>query len=429
MQQSTTLQNVRYNFVVNVADGMFFGLGLGFSSFAAVIPLFFATLTDNLVLIGLVGALHVIGWSLPQMLTAKYVTKLRRFKPFVLLMTLQERIPFFGLALIAWLSPNMDRNVALWIALALLVWQCFGGGFTGTAWQSMIGKIMPPNRRGTFYGMQSGLANLLLSGGAIVAGLILERVNGPLDFTLCFLLTGVVMMISFGFLASTRESESEINPVEVQQRVSWRSFGAILKKDVNFGWFLVSRCLSQVASMALTFYIIYATRHLAMDEGTAGVMVGVMGLTQTVGSIGLGWIGDQWGHRKVLVLGGILLAASALVATFAPNQTWFYLVFGLTGIANATTWATAMAMTIEFGKDSEKPFYIGVTNTVMAIPALAAPIIGGWLAETVGFQSTFIVSIVSGLAMAYVLFFVVRDPHPAAPKLTESTVECLDATA
>src|SRR5690349_20249433 len=107
MQQTNSLQNVRFNFTVNVADGMFFGLGLGFSSFTAVIPLFFATLTDNLVLIGLVGALHVIGWSLPQILTAQYVTKLRRYKPFILLMTLQERLPFFALALIAWLSPNM----------------------------------------------------------------------------------------------------------------------------------------------------------------------------------------------------------------------------------------------------------------------------------------------------------------------------------
>jgi MFS family permease len=179
--------------------------------------------------------------------------------------------------------------------------------------------------------------------------------------------------------------------------------------------------------MALTFYIIYATRHLAMDEATAGVMVGVMGLTQMAGNLVLGWIGDQWGHRKVLVLGAALLAASAGVAIFAPTQGWFYLVFGLAGVGNATMWATAMAMTIEFGKDSEKPLYIGVTNTVMAIPALAAPIIGGWLAETFTFQATFLVSVVSGLAMAYVMFFVVRDPHPAAPKVTEQTLECVDA--
>jgi predicted MFS family arabinose efflux permease len=41
---------------------------------------------------------------------------------------------------------------------------------------------------------------------------------------------------------------------------------------------------------------------------------------------------------------------------------------------------------------------------------LLAPIIGGWLADAVGFQATFLVSIVCGLLMATVLAFVMKDP-------------------
>jgi predicted MFS family arabinose efflux permease len=39
-----------------------------------------------------------------------------------------------------------------------------------------------------------------------------------------------------------------------------------------------------------------------------------------------------------------------------------------------------------------------------------APVIGGWLADTVGFQATFMVSIICGLLMAAMLVFVVKDP-------------------
>jgi MFS family permease len=429
MQQSHTLSNVRYNFVVNVIDGAFFGVGLGFASSAAVIPLFFATLTDNTALIGFVAALHMIGWSLPQMLTAQHVAKLRRYKPFVLFMTFQERMPFFGLALVAWFAPQLGNQLAMWLALLLLIWSNLGAGLSGTAWQSMIGKIMPPNRRGTFWGVQAAAANLMMSGAAIIAGLLLERLDAPLDFTLCFLFTGIAMLISMSFLAATREPESPLVRAENRPLFSWDSYRAILQKDHNFRWFLLARCLSQVASMAASFYIIYATRHLEMDEQTSGVMVGVLGLSQTVGNLLLGWIGDRWGHRKVFGLGALLLALGALVAMFAPEQNWFYLTFGLTGIANATLWATAMAMTIEFGKDHEKPLYIGISNTLMALPAIAAPIIGGWLADLAGFHVTFLVSVVGALMMAYVLLLVVRDPRTHTQPALESMIEPADVVA
>jgi MFS family permease len=461
MQQSNILQNVRYNFVVNVLDGTFFGLGLGFASSVAVIPLFFATLTDDTALIGFVASLHTIGWYLPQLLTAQYVAKLRRYKPFVLFMTIHERWPFFGLALVAWYAPQMNKQLAIWLALLFLVWHSLGGGLTGTAWQSMIGKIMPANRRGTFWGVQSAAANLMLSGGAIVAGLLLQNVESPLSFALCFLLTGIAMTASFGFLAMAREpeipaetekqqnfSQRPDNPVPLNESpkhgFSWtwtrlksmwetiltsvvhgmRKFGAILKKDANFRWFLVARSLSQVAWMAVAFYTLYATRHLGMDNETSGLMVGLMALVQTASNLILGWIGDHWGHRKVFVFGAALISLSALIAMLTPELSWFYVAFGLAGFANATLWATAMAFTIQFGSENEKPLYIGLTNTMIAPTAIAAPLIGGWIADHLSFQATFLISVVAGLAMASILLFIVREPHAALQKsATEQAVE------
>jgi MFS family permease len=88
-----------------------------------------------------------------------------------------------------------------------------------------------------------------------------------------------------------------------------------------------------------------------------------------------------------------------------------------------------MAMTIEFGKDHEKPLYIGISNTLMALPAIAAPIIGGWLADLAGFHVTFLVSVVGALMMAYVLLLVVRDPRTHTQPALESMIEPADVVA
>ena len=115
-------KNVRFNFIINMFEGSFFGLGLGFASYVTVIPLFVASLTNSSVLIGLIAAMRMIGWQLPQLLTANRVARLRRYKPMSLLMTLNERLPFFVLALIALASPTLGINLTLALTFVFVVW-------------------------------------------------------------------------------------------------------------------------------------------------------------------------------------------------------------------------------------------------------------------------------------------------------------------
>jgi hypothetical protein len=74
---------LRFNFIFNLLDGGFFGFALGFSSFVTIIPLFVSTLTDSAILIGLVPAIHNMGWQLPQLLVANKVAQKPRYKPMV----------------------------------------------------------------------------------------------------------------------------------------------------------------------------------------------------------------------------------------------------------------------------------------------------------------------------------------------------------
>ena len=404
-------RNVRYNVAVNVLDGSFFGAGLGIASFVTVIPLFMRTLTDSAILIGLISAVHSVGWQLPQLLTARRVASLRRYKPMVLLMTINERVPFLGLALVAWFASTLGRDLALLLTFALLIWQGLGGGFTATAWQSMIGKIMPVHRRGTFYGLQSAAANLLASGGAILAGIILMALPSPLDYTLCFGLCSVAMAISWFFLARTREPEREPADAGSNGRDFWGRVGEILRRDANFRWFLAARILSQTALMATAFFTVYAVQRFAMNETTAGVLTALYLIIQTLANPLMGWLGDKTSHRLVLEIGALAALAAAAGAWLAPSLVWFYGIFALAGIANVAFWTTAMAMTLDFGSAAERPAYIGLANTLVAPATLLAPLLGGWLADTHGYNATFAAATIGGLITWLVLRWFVRDSH------------------
>lgn len=403
-------RNLRYNFSINMLEGGFFGLALGFASFITIIPLFVSQMTDSALLIGLVPAIHNVGWQFPQLLTAGRVSRAKRIKPLVLRATLHERIPFLGLAAVAWFLPQLGAQTALILIFLLLIWQGFGGGFTANAWTNLITKIMPANLHGRFFGTQMAVFTGMEGLSAIAAGLVLYWLDGPLDYTLCFLAATFSLAISFIFISLTREPENRPRSIEGKPNGFWKESQRILKTDRNFVAFLIMRSLSQFAAMAFSFYIVYMVWTFEVSEAEIGLMTGVFLMSSIVAGLVMGWLSDRWSPRGVMIIGALAATVSATLAYFAPSANWFYANFILTSIAIVAVWTIPLLLTVRFGAEEKRPYYIGISNTVTAPATLLAPVIGGWLADTVGFQATFMVSIVFGLLMAAMLVFVVKDP-------------------
>ncbi len=401
--------NLRHNITVNLLDGGFFGFGLGFSSFITIIPLFVSQMTDSAILIGLIPAIHNVGWQLPQLLTAGWVSRMKRYKPAMLWMTIHERIPFFGLAFVAWFLLGKNNSIALTLTFILLIWQGLGGGFSGNPWQSMIAKIIPKKYQGTFFGGQAALMNGMSSISAIVAGIILTRLDSPQDFAWLFLLAGISLTISFSILAMNREPEDTEKIIPEMKEPFWRGTRTIWRRDGYFRSFIFSRILMPFATMGYAFYIVYCIRELNMDEFTAGVLTSVLLITQIIANPLMGWLGDRLGHHNMLKVGVVASVLSGLLAWWTPSQGWFYLIMILTGVSFVVVWTTSMTMSVQFGSEVHRPIYIGMSNSLLAPATLLAPIFGGWLADTYSYQVTFITSAGFGLLTLITLQGFVRN--------------------
>ncbi|HVN16847.1 MAG TPA: MFS transporter [Anaerolineales bacterium] len=402
-------KHLRFNFAIGMLDGGLFGLGLGFGSFLAIIPLFVKQLSDSALLIGLIPAIHNVGWQLPQLLTAGWVSRAKRYKPLVLLTTVHERIPYLGLAAVAWFLPHLTTSTALLLVFGLLIWQGLGSGFAANAWQTMVTKIMPRELHGTFFGTQAAAFNGLAGISAIIAGFILEKMDSPLNFTICFLSTFLAMALSYTVVAQTREPETLPQPAESNTAFLGQSW-AILQRDRNFAIFLGVRSLSQFASMAFAFYLIYGVKYFGMNDAIAGIMTGFLLVSQILFSLIMGRLGDRWSHRNMMVVGALAATLSAVVAWLATSLEWFYPVFLLEAVAGVAIWTVPLALTISFAKEHERPLYIGLSNTITAPATILAPVFGGWLADTIGFNATFLISAACGLLMAIMLVLFVKDP-------------------
>lgn len=406
-----TRKHLRYNVIVNLTDGGFFGVALGFASFSTIIPLFLTELTSSAILIGLAPAIHSIGWQLPQLFNAGQVARARKLKPLVLQNTLHERIPFFVFAIIAFLIPSIGKQWALIIVFAALIWQGLGGGFTANPWTSFISKIIPPESRGTFFGLQGGLVNLAISVAAVGAGYLIETIPYPTNYGYTFLIAGVALAISYIAISKSRELSDYDKVIPQEQAPFWKEAKEILSKDSNFNWFIVVRALSQFAMMGFGFYILFGLRRFNMDAITAGYLTAALTITQTFANAGMGWLGDRIGHRAMLIFGTTSAVISSIIAWYATSVLWLYPAFIMSAFANVAVWTISITFTVDFGTVTERPTYIGLSNTLITPATILAPIIGGWLIESVGFGSTFIISAIIATITALILIFIIKDPR------------------
>ena len=76
---------------------------------------------------------------------------------------------------------------------------------------------------------------------------------------------------------------------------------------------------------------------------------------------------------------------------------------------------------LEFSPTPEaRPTYIGLGTTVMTPMAFAAPLLGGLLADGLGFRAMFVVALAFALSGLVLLAALVRDPRHAAVAVRES---------
>ncbi len=407
--QSQKAQHHRFNFTVNILDGAMFGMALGFASFSTVIPLFISSLSDSAILVGMVSAVHVLGWQLPQLFIAPWLARKTYFKPLVMVFTLQERLPFLGLAVVAFLIPSIGKTWGIVLAFLMLTWQAIGGGFTANPWQLMIHKIIFPEVLTTFFGIQAAAMNLLAAVGAVFSGMLLDRIPYPHNYALTFLIASFWLAISYAFINATREPKGEISSTESATSSLWKSIVTILKTDPNFTAVLGVRILGTFGMMGASFFSVYAVNQLGASKTEAGILTSVLMISSVAMNLLLGWLADHWSHRKVLEIGVVAMFLSAILAALAPSSTWFYPVMFFTGVSNTAMWTIMMAYVLTFGEERQKPLYVGMANTLITPFTFSAPILGGWLANLFGFPATFWSSAGAAILCLIILHFFVRE--------------------
>jgi predicted MFS family arabinose efflux permease len=316
------------------------------------------------------------------------------------------------MALAAFFLAERAPGLTLAIVLAMLLLSTGVGGLLMPSWMDLIGRAVPTATRGRFFALSSLAAGVVGFGASFVVAEVLARVPAPHSYGICFLLASAALGLSWLALAFVREPDGRATRAPVGLGAYLARVPGLLRRDRNLSWYLAARACAIIGTMAGGFYTVYALRAWQAPPSRAGVFTALLVVGHALGTLTLGWVADHAGHRLVLLAGAGATVTASVVALLAPSLAVFEVVFVLFGFHTAAVSVSALNVLLEFAPtQDERPTYIGLGSTAMAPVAFATPLIGGLMADALGFRSVFLTALVGGLAGLIMLATRVHDPR------------------
>ncbi len=410
--QDEAERNYRWNFTVNALDGATFWLGMSFISSTVILPLFVSHFTDNPLLIGLIPFLNTAGVYLPQIFVANAVGRapLKKFFP-VTIGFFSERLPIFLLAPMTYFLAISQPLWTLILFFVLFAWHALGVGLIVVGWQDMIAKIIPVKHRGRFFGITNFIGNGAGVLGALALPFVLDRYAFPLGYVIAFTVASALMLLSWVFIALTREPAVYSSKPPVSQLDYLRSLPAVLERDRNFRFYLLTQIVFALSGMATGFLVVYAVQRWNLPDAQASGFTVALQIGLALANLFFGFLADRKGHKLSLEICMAVSVLSLVLAIVAPSPLWFFPIFFLRGAVNAGIFVSGISIVYEFTDAENRPTYIGLANTIPGVAGALAPLFGGWLAGALSYQAMFVLSAVIGVLSWGLLRFAVVEPR------------------
>ncbi|KRA93631.1 MFS transporter [Pseudomonas sp. Root68] len=176
---------------------------------------------------------------------------------------------------------------------------------------------------------------------------------------------------------------------------------------MNFRTILILGALSAFGPLAIDFYLPAfpaMAQAFGTDENHVQMTLAVYFLGLSIGQLAYGPVADRFGRRIPLLIGVGLFTAASVACAFAPSLEW------LIGARFIQALGGCAGMVISRAVVSDKCDAVGSAKVfsqlmlVMGLAPILAPLLGGLLVNTTGWQSIFLAltgfSALAGLAVA-----------------------------
>src|SRR5258705_7098004 len=129
-----------------------------------------------------------------------------------------------------------------------------------------------------------------------------------------------------------------------------------------------------------------------------------------------GSLGDQFGRKRVFLLGVLLFTAASIACGIAISPEMLIVGRAVQGVGAAFLVPGSLAIISATFDDAERGRAIGTWSGFSAITTAIGPVIGGWLIEHVSWRAAFFINLpLAAVGVGLVFRFLGADKDPSRP--------------
>jgi MFS family permease len=385
---STDLSNLRYFWL----DGIFASTSEAF--FLAYIPLFALAYGASNEQIGWITAIGNLAGALALFPGARMMERTGNRKDLVVwtggfiarvALLLLSFIPLFAL----------PPTIAIMAITSLNGLRAFMANFANPAWTALVADLVPNFMRGRYFSARNltmGLCTLVftaLAGWLITSGNNWTA-NSFLGFQLVFFLAFAVGMGSMYSFSRIQETQN-LTP-QKGKRPSGQLRRALADRPGYMGFVVSGIVWNFALQIAAPFFNVYLVSHLNANMATVGIVTSISSIAGLGGQLLFGRWMDRKGAVWLALVTGIPIGILPMLWAFytAPWQVGINNAFGgfLWAGFNLANFNLLLQLTPNEGRARAVALY----QTGVFASAVAGPLIGGYIADNISFELTFILS-------------------------------------
>lgn len=295
----------------SVWDGVFFSAMIGTAeSYFAAFAVFLKGTTAQ---IGILASLPPLLASFMQLVSAWLGRRVGRRRRIIVFGALLQAAALIPLVVLPWWFP--DLAVPLLILCAVVY---FAGPHLGSPqWGSLMGDLVPENRRGRFFALRTRLSSLANFSSLALAGVVLELFDAMAytywGFVAIFAIASAARLASAWHLSKMIDPPGHIASMEMPwHRELWRG----LRQTQLVGFSVYFAIMQFAVAIASPFFALYMLRDLEfgymafMANTAASMCVQFLTLSRW------GRLSDLFGNRLILATTGVII----------PVLPWLWLI-------------------------------------------------------------------------------------------------------
>jgi len=402
--------NLKRNYIGNYLHGMLGMTGFRLINAPTFMPVYIHLISGSNTVVGLAQALQQVGGIISPIFGATAIEHRKKVMPAALWMGGLGRVQIVGMALAGWFLQGQSLVYAM---LALLFLFGVFMGAQRVVFGMLMAKVIPLSRRGRLQAWRNATGGLIAAVLAWAAGkyIIQPDLFGH-GYSVTFMLAAVLTSMGLWALqVLLREPEPPNLPPKARFRDRVRDFPALIMSDRGYAAFLVMQMLTTASRMAVPFYAIYATTSTGLSGGILALLALAYLGADTLSNLLWGYLGDRTGFRLVLLISLTMWILSTLILLGLHSPAAIFVAFFGLGASQSGYMMAAQTMILEFGSREEMPMRLAISSSAEGITSSVSPIVGGIVADALGYPAVFGISIGFLVLGLVCLILMVKEPR------------------